>query len=95
MRFALGAVVVEQIRARIKDATQFHCSAGIGPNKILAKLVCARHKPKQQTIIHNDFVNILFETTPLRSVRNLGGKLGKQLMEGFNIQVLIEIFKLF
>lgn len=86
---AVGAEIVERIRARIKEQTQFHCSAGVGANKVIAKLVCARHKPKQQTIICSEFVSAIFETTPIRSVRSLGGKLGKQLMTGFDIQVAV------
>lgn len=85
----MGAEIVERIRARIKEQTQFHCSAGVGANKVIAKLVCARHKPKQQTIICSEFVSAIFETTPIRSVRSLGGKLGKQLMTGFDIQVAV------
>uniref|UniRef100_A0A914UHC3 DNA polymerase eta n=1 Tax=Plectus sambesii TaxID=2011161 RepID=A0A914UHC3_9BILA len=91
MRMALGAEIVERIRARIKYETQFHCSAGVGANKVIAKLVCARHKPRQQTIIAPEFASVILETTPLRSVRNLGGKLGKQLIEGFNIQTMGEL----
>ncbi|VDM82888.1 unnamed protein product [Strongylus vulgaris] len=43
---------------------------------MLAKLICARHKPRQQTIIPFDFVPIIFEETPVGDVRMLGGKLG-------------------
>ncbi|VDM79765.1 unnamed protein product [Strongylus vulgaris] len=43
---------------------------------MLAKLICARHKPRQQTIIPFDFVPVIFEETPVGDVRMLGGKLG-------------------
>uniref|UniRef100_A0A183BR02 DNA polymerase eta n=1 Tax=Globodera pallida TaxID=36090 RepID=A0A183BR02_GLOPA len=88
---AIGATVVERIRKRIKDATQFNCSAGIAHNKILAKLVCARHKPACQSIIVPQNLTKLYEETPIKSVRNLGGKFGGRLMRLFNAQTMADL----
>ncbi|KAI3407811.1 hypothetical protein GPALN_014149 [Globodera pallida] len=88
---AIGATVVERIRKRIKDATQFNCSAGIAHNKILAKLVCARHKPACQSIIVPQNLTKLYEETPIKSVRNLGGKFGGRLMRLFNAQTMSDL----
>ncbi|VDD88974.1 unnamed protein product [Enterobius vermicularis] len=88
LRLAVGAEIVEQVRRRIKEETQFHCSAGISINKMLSKLICSKHKPKEQTVLSSDMIPTLFRTTNIRSVRNLGGKLGKALSESFNIQVI-------
>ncbi len=86
----MGAKVVEKIRSEILKETEFNCSAGIGHNKMLAKLVCSKNKPKQQTIIPEHFVQQLFKDIHIHSVRNLGGKLGNKLIEKFNIQVSID-----
>lgn len=50
--------------------------------------MCSRHKPKEQTIITSDYVSKLFETTCITDVRGLGGKLGHQLMDKYNIKVV-------
>uniref|UniRef100_A0A914H5B5 DNA polymerase eta n=1 Tax=Globodera rostochiensis TaxID=31243 RepID=A0A914H5B5_GLORO len=91
LSIAIGATVVERIRKRIKDATQFNCSAGIAHNKILAKLVCARHKPACQTIIVPQNLTTLYAETPIKSVRNLGGKFGGRLMRLFNAQTMADL----
>lgn len=57
--------------------------------QVIAKLVCARHKPNQQTIIPPQYVSKVYETTSISSVRNLGGKLGKALTDAFGIRVRI------
>ena len=83
VRLALGAAAVEDIRHRIYAETGFHCSAGIGYSKTLAKLICARHKPRQQTLLCYDYLIPLWTETPVRKVRNLGGKFGSELAATF------------
>uniref|UniRef100_A0A183UZY7 DNA polymerase eta n=1 Tax=Toxocara canis TaxID=6265 RepID=A0A183UZY7_TOXCA len=82
----VGAEIVERIRAEIKEKTQFRCSAGIGSNKMIAKLVCSRHKPGQQTVIPDNYIPEIFRSTRIPSVRNLGGKLGHAIMNAFSIE---------
>ncbi|KAK5976719.1 hypothetical protein GCK32_014583, partial [Trichostrongylus colubriformis] len=85
LRLAIAAEVIEKIRANIRRYTQFFCSGGIANNKMLAKLVCARHKPRQQTVLPFEYVHVIFETTPIGDVRMLGGKLGHALQDRFAI----------
>lgn len=54
---------------------------------MLAKLVCARHKPRQQTVLPFEYVPVVFEETPIGDVRMLGGKLGYALQDRFAIGV--------
>ncbi|VDN23220.1 unnamed protein product [Cylicostephanus goldi] len=91
LRLAIAAEAIEQIRARIKESTQFFCSGGIANNKMLAKLVCARHKPRQQTVIPFDFVPILFEETPIGDVRMLGGKLGNSIQQKLGVGTMADL----
>ncbi|MCP9258395.1 DNA polymerase eta [Dirofilaria immitis] len=51
--------------------------AGIGSSKMIAKLVCSRHKPGQQTVVFNEAISKVLKYTPINEVRNLGGKLGE------------------
>lgn len=54
---------------------------------MIAKLICSRHKPGQQTIIPDEFIAEIFRSTRILSIRNLGGKLGHALMNAFSIEV--------
>lgn len=58
---------------------------------MIAKLVCSRHKPGQQTVVFNEAIPKVFKYTSINEVRNLGGKLGKALMEKFDIKVHIDV----
>ncbi|KAM3722897.1 DNA polymerase eta [Dirofilaria immitis] len=91
LKLIIGADLIEQIRSDIKKNTAFNCSAGIGSSKMIAKLVCSRHKPGQQTVVFNEAISKVLKYTPINEVRNLGGKLGRALMEKFNIKTMGEL----
>ncbi|KAL3100484.1 hypothetical protein niasHS_000187 [Heterodera schachtii] len=76
LAIAIGATVVERIRKRVKEVTQFRCSAGISHNK---SVIVPKHIPK------------LYEQTPINSVWNLGGKFGKRLKRQFNAEMMAEL----
>lgn len=88
LRLLIGARLVEQVRKKIQEETQFHCSAGIAHNKMLAKLACSLHKPKQQTLIPAHSIQALFETTAIPNVRSLGGKLGQRVVEKLQVNTM-------
>ncbi|PIC41394.1 hypothetical protein B9Z55_008830 [Caenorhabditis nigoni] len=90
----IAAITVETIRKRIRDETQFYCSAGVGNNKMMAKLVCARHKPRQQTLIPWKNCREILRTTPIGDVRGFGGKMGNRIQEMLNITLMGEILEL-
>ncbi|CAB3403628.1 unnamed protein product [Caenorhabditis bovis] len=94
LRLAIAALTIEQIRKQIRDKTQFFCSAGIANNKMMAKLVCARHKPRQQTIVPFKYVREILKTTPIRDVRGFGGKMGQKIQERLNIMTMGEILSI-
>ncbi|XP_071834937.1 DNA polymerase eta-like isoform X2 [Apostichopus japonicus] len=83
-RLAVGAVITEEMRAAVLQQTKFNCSAGIAHNKMLSKLVCGLNKPRKQSVLPHDFVNVLFRDLPIVKVRGLGGKLGASVAEGLN-----------
>ncbi|KRZ68710.1 DNA polymerase eta [Trichinella papuae] len=90
----IGAALVNKIRKQIFEKTNFHCSAGIAVNKMLAKLACGLNKPKQQTIVLPSSVADFFSTVPIRKVRNLGGKLGYKITKHFEIETMRELANL-
>ncbi|CAM4724930.1 unnamed protein product [Leuciscus chuanchicus] len=83
---ALGALIVEETRAAVEKHTGFRCSAGISHNKVLAKLACGLNKPNRQTVIPLGSVPQLFNTLPIRKIRNLGGKLGTSITETLGVE---------
>jgi nucleotidyltransferase/DNA polymerase involved in DNA repair len=46
-----GAVIAARLRGELLAQLAFTASAGIGPNKLLAKIGSARNKPNQQTLL--------------------------------------------
>jgi DNA polymerase eta len=88
---AYGALIVEEMRAFVFKQTGFTCSAGISHNKVLAKLVCGLHKPNQQTVLPMSQVDRLFDTLPLKKLRNLGGKLGASVTKRLSVNYVGEI----
>uniref|UniRef100_A0A182M3F2 DNA polymerase eta n=1 Tax=Anopheles culicifacies TaxID=139723 RepID=A0A182M3F2_9DIPT len=91
IKLLVGASIVNEIRAAVKEKTGYECSAGIAHNKILAKLTAGFHKPNKQTILPIDSISKLYETLPLKKVKGLGGKLGDQVCEVLKIKFMSEL----
>ena len=90
-KITLAAVYVNMIRDQILSETQFTCSAGIGANKIVAKLAAGTHKPDSQTMIHPDNIPALYRTINFTKIRNFGGKLGTAMQQELGIQWASEL----
>ncbi|CAH8461928.1 hypothetical protein MS3_00009913 [Schistosoma haematobium] len=87
-RLAVASELVYRIRQAVFTKTGFRCSAGIGPNKSIAKLACSLNKPNKQTIIPHESIPILLENTHISKIRNLGGKLGSAVVKQLKIETL-------
>ncbi|XP_069681563.1 DNA polymerase iota [Periplaneta americana] len=70
-RLCVGSHIASEIRSEIKDVLGITCCAGIAHNKLLAKLVCATHKPNDQTTIFP--CNALALLSNLENVRSIPG----------------------
>ncbi|KAK2853005.1 hypothetical protein Q7C36_008206 [Tachysurus vachellii] len=88
---AVGAMIVEEMRAAVEQHTGFQCSAGISHNKVLAKLACGLNKPNRQTLLPLGSVPELFKTLPISKIRNLGGKLGASITETLGVENMGEL----
>ena len=88
VKLAVGAAIVEEMRAEVYNQTQFRCSAGIGHNKVLAKLICSLNKPNKQTVLPHNQVKSYFQKVNISKVRGLGGKLGEAISEGLECQTM-------
>ncbi|CAH1389445.1 unnamed protein product [Nezara viridula] len=93
LKLAVGALIVEEIRETVLSETGFKCSAGIAHNKILAKLACGLHKPNRQTILPLECVLELYKTLPVKKIKNLGGKLGDNVVEKLGCKTMSDLLK--
>jgi len=94
IRLALGAAIVEEIRAEVFAKTSFRCSAGISHCKTLAKLCAGQNKPNGQTVLPQSCVDQLYSSLSVTKVRGLGGKLGEALVEKLQISTMQELANL-
>lgn len=79
----IGSEIVRSVRAAIREHLKYTCSAGIGRNKMIAKLGSAHKKPNQQTIVRNRAVQNFLGEFKFTKIRNLGGKLGEDIISKF------------
>jgi len=74
-----GCLVAHDIRKAVFDTLGFTLSAGISTSKLVAKLGASYGKPNGQAVIFPSAIPHVMEETDIRKVRNLGGKVGKQV----------------
>ena len=94
MRLAVGAKIMEEVRAEVYRRTQFRCSAGISHCKTLAKLCCGLNKPNKQTVLPHSQLSSLYQELRLTKVRGLGGKLGESVVTLLGVQTMAELAQL-
>ena len=89
----IGSEIVRSVRAAIYERLQYTCSAGIARNKMMAKLGSAHKKPNQQTIVRNRAVQQFLGGFKFTKIRNLGGKLGDQVVTTFGTDQVKELLE--
>lgn len=87
----IGSEIVRDLRAEIRRALGYTCSAGIASNKMLSKLGSGHKKPNQQTVIRNRAVQHFLADMKFTKIRNLGGKLGEQVVSKFDTESIREL----
>ena len=75
-----GCIVARYVRKAVFDALGFTMSAGISINKTVAKLGASYGKPDGQAVVYPELIPRLMDETPIRKCRNMGGKVGKQVL---------------
>ncbi|KAI2637659.1 DNA/RNA polymerase [Hypomontagnella submonticulosa] len=87
----IGSEIVRDIRAQIRQTLGYTCSAGIAGNKMLSKLGSGYKKPNQQTVIRNRAVGHFLSDMKFTKIRNLGGKLGDQVVSTFHTEAIKDL----
>jgi DNA polymerase eta len=80
----IGSEIVRDVRAAVKEKLKYTCSAGIANSKMVSKLGSGYKKPNQQTVIRNRARQQFLSGFKFTKIRNLGGKLGDQVVQLFN-----------
>ncbi|KAI6855539.1 DNA/RNA polymerase [Hortaea werneckii] len=83
--------IVRDVRHQIYDQLHFTCSAGLARNKMLSKLGSAYKKPANQTVIRNRAIPHFLSTFKFTKIRNLGGKLGDEIVSRFQTEQISDL----
>ena len=87
----IGSEIVHSVRAKILERLKYTCSAGLARNKMLAKLGAGHKKPNNQTVVRNRAIQHFLSSFKFTKIRNLGGKLGDQVVSTFNTETVSEL----
>ncbi|KAL8843337.1 MAG: hypothetical protein Q9170_000195 [Blastenia crenularia] len=90
----IGSDIVRSVRAAILEHLKYTCSAGIARNKMIAKLGSGHKKPNQQTIVRNRAVQQFLGGFKFTKIRNLGGKLGEDVVSKFGTEQVKELLEI-
>jgi DNA polymerase eta len=91
---SIAGEIVRHVRKSIREKLKYTCSGGIARNKMLAKLGSAHNKPNAQTVIRNRAIQHFLNGKKFTKIRNLGGKLGDDVVSMFHtdeVKELIEV----
>lgn len=89
----VGSEIVRDVRAAVRSKLGYTCSAGIARNKLLSKLGSGFKKPNCQTVIRNRAVDVFLRDFKFTKMRNLGGKLGDQVVDAFSTDSVKELLE--
>ncbi|KAL6871378.1 DNA/RNA polymerase [Trichoderma novae-zelandiae] len=87
----MGSEIVRGLRAQIRAKLGYTCSAGIANSKLVSKLGSAFKKPNAQTVVRTRAVLPFLTAIKVTKMRNLGGKLGDQVVSTFNTESVKEL----
>ncbi|EKV10771.1 Sister chromatid cohesion protein (Eso1), putative [Penicillium digitatum PHI26] len=87
----IGSEIVRSVRSAVWEKLSYTCSAGLGRNKMIAKLGSACNKPNLQTVVRNRAVQNFLGGYKFTQIRMLGGKLGDQITAAFGTEKVSEL----
>ena len=82
-----------QIRKKIHEDLKITASAGIAPNKFLAKIASDWNKPNGQYLISDDQIDNFVLKIPIRNIHGVGEKT-EQILKGKNIKTCKDLQEL-
>ena len=86
----LGVTVARRIKDRIKDVTQLTASAGVAPNKFLAKIGSGWRKPDGLTVVPPERIEAFLQGLPVDALWGVGPVTAARLRER-GIEKLVDV----
>ena len=86
-----GAALAKTLREDVRAQLGHTCSAGVAPNKLLAKLATGLRKPDAQTLLPPASTAALLRDLPLARLRGLGGAFGAQVAAELRLTTVGEL----
>jgi DNA polymerase-4 len=86
----LGVTVAKKIKSLIRESTNLTASAGVAPNKFLAKIASAWRKPDGLTVIAPERVESFLQQLPVDALWGVGPVTAKKLRER-GIDTLVQV----
>ena len=77
--FEKAIEIVRRIKQEVLSGEQLSISAGIGPNKLIAKIASDREKPNGLTVVHPDMVQGFLDPLQARVIPGIGPKTDAEL----------------
>jgi DNA polymerase IV len=87
---ALGMMVAKRLKARIRETTGLTASAGVAPNKFLAKIASGWKKPDGLTVISPERVEPFLQRLPVDALWGVGPVTAKKLRDK-GIERLVDV----
>ncbi|KAE8730404.1 hypothetical protein F3Y22_tig00003041pilonHSYRG01487 [Hibiscus syriacus] len=78
-----GEEIAEELRSRVHEETGLTCSAGVAPNRLLAKVCSDINKPNGQFVLPNDRMAVMtfISSLPIRKIGGIG-KVTENILKG-------------
>ena len=74
-----GTIIASRIRQLIREETGLTASAGIAPNKLIAKIASDWRKPDGQFTVSPDRAAEFMKELPMKKIPGVGGKMAERL----------------
>ena len=87
---SLGTRVARRLKAEIREATGLTASAGVAPNKFLAKIASGWQKPDGLTVIAPERVETFLQSLPVDALWGVGPVTARKL-RGRGIETLMDV----
>ncbi|KAK6465636.1 DNA polymerase eta subunit [Scheffersomyces coipomensis] len=81
----IGSRLLHDVRMSIYKEMGYTTSAGLGRNKLIAKVAAGFKKPDNQTIIRNSSINNFFRNFQLVDFTGMGGKIGESMVQRLGV----------
>jgi DNA polymerase IV len=86
----LGVSVAKRLKQAIRETTQLTASAGVAPNKFLAKIASGWHKPDGLTVIAPERIESFLQGLPVDALWGVGPKTASRLRT-HGIEKLVDV----